>query len=156
MGYGRCKSCQAKEQSLDPSRKCSQCGQPFITNGNVSWHQRMGKSVPTTHKTPAECTAAKASAKASSRGCFVATAVYGSYDCPEVWVLRRWRDSALLTTRCGRAFVRAYYATSPRLVALLGNKTWFRGPMRRLLDQLIIGLKRSGITDLPYGDTDRD
>ena len=28
----------------------------------------------------------------SSGGCYVATAVYGSYDCPEVWVLRRYRD----------------------------------------------------------------
>ena len=25
-------------------------------------------------------------------GCYVATAVYGSYDCPQVWTLRRVRD----------------------------------------------------------------
>ena len=28
----------------------------------------------------------------SSGGCYVATAVYGSYDCPQVWTLRRYRD----------------------------------------------------------------
>ncbi|MFR9028073.1 MAG: DUF2726 domain-containing protein [Clostridium sp.] len=29
------------------------------------------------------------------RGCYIATAVYGSYDCPQVWVLRRFRDQIL-------------------------------------------------------------
>ena len=28
----------------------------------------------------------------SNGACYVATAVYGSYDCPEVWTLRRFRD----------------------------------------------------------------
>lgn len=28
-------------------------------------------------------------------GCYIATAVYGSYDCPHVWILRRYRDSVL-------------------------------------------------------------
>ena len=28
-------------------------------------------------------------------GCYVATAVYGSYDCPQVWTLRRYRDDIL-------------------------------------------------------------
>ena len=28
-----------------------------------------------------------------NNGCYVATCVYGSYDCPEVWVLRRFRDN---------------------------------------------------------------
>ena len=27
----------------------------------------------------------------SSGGCYIATCVYGSYDCPEVWTLRRFR-----------------------------------------------------------------
>ncbi len=28
-------------------------------------------------------------------GCYIATCVYGSYDCPEVWTLRRFRDDVL-------------------------------------------------------------
>ena len=28
----------------------------------------------------------------SGGGCYVATAVYGSYDCPQVWTLRRYRE----------------------------------------------------------------
>ena len=31
-------------------------------------------------------------------GCYVATAVYGSYDCPEIWTLRRFRDKVLART----------------------------------------------------------
>ena len=34
----------------------------------------------------------------SSGGCYVATAVYGSYDCPQVWTLRRYRDDTLAET----------------------------------------------------------
>ena len=52
-------------------------------------------------------------------GCYVATAVYGSYDCPEVWVLRRYRDFTLAHSWYGRAFIRAYYAISPKLVKVL-------------------------------------
>ena len=33
------------------------------------------------------------------RGCYVATAVYGSYDCPEVWTLRRYRDDTLYSSK---------------------------------------------------------
>ncbi|NLX93020.1 MAG: hypothetical protein GXZ02_03995, partial [Clostridiales bacterium] len=38
-------------------------------------------------------------------GCYVATAVYGSYDCPQVWTLRRYRDYTLAETWYGRAFI---------------------------------------------------
>ncbi|MEQ6902029.1 hypothetical protein [Nocardioides sp. YIM 152588] len=55
--YGRCPACakkdderQARSKTIDPSRKCTRCQQPFITYGNVEWHQREGKPVPTTHK----------------------------------------------------------------------------------------------------------
>ena len=50
-----------RARTLDPSRLCTRCRNPFITYGNVEWHQREGKSVPTTHKTgpggayPPEC-----------------------------------------------------------------------------------------------------
>lgn len=54
-------------------------------------------------------------------GCYIATAVYGSYDCPEVWTLRRFRDNTLDRTWYGRAFIRAYYAVSPTLVRWFGQ-----------------------------------
>lgn len=44
----------------------------------------------------------------SSGGCYIATAVYGSYDCPEVWTLRRFRDNFLAENWLGRMFIRQH------------------------------------------------
>ena len=54
-------------------------------------------------------------------GCYVATCVYGSYDCPQVWTLRRYRDYTLAETWYGRLFIHTYYAISPTIVKLFGN-----------------------------------
>ena len=61
------------------------------------------------------------SSQSRSGGCYIATAVYGSYDCPEVWTLRRFRDYKLTATWHGRLFIRAYYAVSPTVVKLFGK-----------------------------------
>ena len=74
-------------------------------------------------------------------GCYIATCVYGSYDCPEVWTLRRFRDEKLLPTVPGRWFVKCYYKLSPKLVARYGRKAWFVKPWRRLLDWAVSRLK---------------
>ena len=75
-------------------------------------------------------------------GCYIATCVYGSYDCPEVLVLRRFRDSTLKASVLGRAFIRCYYAISPTLVSLFGNKTWFRDALRKPVDALVRNLQK--------------
>ena len=85
-------------------------------------------------------------------GCYIATAVYGSYDCPEVRVLRRWRDSALMTTASGRAVVRLYYAVSPRIVRLLDGHPWFSRMARTPLEPLVAHLRHRGVSDEPYAD----
>lgn len=38
---------------------------------------------------------------AKKEGCYVATAVYGSYNCPQVWILRRYRDFYLANKKYG-------------------------------------------------------
>lgn len=53
----------------------------------------------------------------SNSGCYIATMVYGSYDAPEVWVLRRFRDNVLQHSRGGRWFIGWYYSWSPGFVA---------------------------------------
>ncbi|MBT2988833.1 MAG: hypothetical protein KME65_07690 [Candidatus Thiodiazotropha sp. (ex Ctena orbiculata)] len=73
--------------------------------------------------------------KRASGGCYVATMVYGDYDHPNVVVLRRFRDTTLSCTAAGRAFIRVYYAISPRLVALLKEQDWIHRPIRYLLDR---------------------
>lgn len=88
----------------------------------------------------------------SSGGCYVATAVYGSYDCPEVWTLRRFRDYTLAKTWYGRSFIKAYYAISPTLVKWFGKKTWFKLICRKNLDKMVDRLHMEGIENTPYRD----
>ena len=84
--------------------------------------------------------------------CYIATAVYGSYDCPEVWTLRRFRDNTLDRTWYGRAFIRTYYAVSPTLVRWFGTTGWFRSLFKAPLDRLVRKLRRRGVQDTPYQD----
>ena len=86
------------------------------------------------------------------KGCYVATAVYGSYDCPQVWTLRRFRDDTLAGTWYGRAFIRAYYAISPTLVKWFGDSRWFRKLWRGPLDRMVRKLQRDGVENTPYED----
>ena len=87
-------------------------------------------------------------------GCYVATCVYGSYDCPEVWTLRRYRDDKLAKSWYGRAFIHSYYAISPTIVKLLGNTGWFKRICRRKLNRIIDRLQENGVESTPYNDRD--
>ena len=88
----------------------------------------------------------------SSGGCYVATAVYGSYDCPQVWTLRRYRDCTLAGTWYGRAFIHTYYAISPILVKWFGEADWFKNMWKPKLDRMVQRLNDKGVADTPYHD----
>ena len=92
----------------------------------------------------------------SSGGCYVATAVYGSYDCPEVWTLRRFRDKTLAETCFGRMFIRFYYAVSPVAVKYFGNTKLFKNLFRKPLDKFVNFLNRKGFEDTPYYDKEEE
>lgn len=85
-------------------------------------------------------------------GCYVATAVYGSYDCPEVWTLRRFRDYTLDETFVGRAFIKTYYAISPTLVKWFGKTKWFKAMWKPVLDKMVSKLQSKGVESTPYQD----
>ena len=91
--------------------------------------------------------------KPAKKGCYVATSVYGSYDCPEVWTLRRFRDEVLADTWYGRLFIRVYYALSPTAVKLFGDCEWFQNFWRGRLDTLVDALQSDGFASTPYDDT---
>ncbi len=95
---------------------------------------------------------AKLRANDNSQGCYIATCVYGSYDCPQVWTLRRFRDYILDETWYGRLFVRCYYTISPVLVKWFGNQKWFRAFFRTYLDIIILSLNKRGVDDTQYQD----
>lgn len=88
----------------------------------------------------------------SSGGCYVATCVYGSYNCPEVWTLRRYRDDTLGATWYGRAFIRTYYAVSPTLVKWFGKTKWFKKLWQGKLDRMVKRLQEKGVESTPYQD----
>ena len=87
-------------------------------------------------------------------GCYVATAVYGSYDCPEVWTLRRYRDNYLAKSFLGRAFIKTYYFVSPTIVRLFGNTKWFNRLFKNKLDKMVKKLNLEGYSSEQYQDID--
>ena len=91
-------------------------------------------------------------AQQKKSGCYVATAVYGSYDCPQVWTLRRYRDQQLAASWYGRAFIRTYYAVSPTLVKWFGDTAWFKHLWKPALDRKVAKLQAKGVEDTPYAD----
>lgn len=163
--HSYCDEC--KEKPVE-SRECVNCHRQFtITRGQRDWEQRKHariKQCPTckaAHCTSDPCVhseayQAKQRAKqerlarekqaaqqkqSSSSGCYIATAVYGSYTHPQTMVLRAYRDGVLLKNPFGRAFVRAYYATSPTLVKYLGETEWFKRFWRARLDKMVLKIK---------------
>lgn len=91
--------------------------------------------------------------RVKKNGCYVATCVYGSYDCPEVWTLRRFRDQTLAASWYGRAFIRLYYAVSPTLVKWFGRTAWFQRFWKQHLDHMVAGLQAKGVESTRYSDT---
>lgn len=86
------------------------------------------------------------------QGCYVATCVYGSYDCPQVWTLRRYRDNTLDKTPFGKAFIKIYYAVSPKIIKLFGETSWFKSFWKKRLDKMVYKLNGKGIENTPYND----
>lgn len=75
-------------------------------------------------------------------GCYIATAVYGSYDAPQVLTLRRFRDEQLKKTALGRLFIRVYYRLSPPAAARLRNARHVNRLVRRCLDRWVQHLEQ--------------
>ena len=97
-------------------------------------------------------TTSTTSSSSSEGGCYVATCVYGSYDCPEVWTLRRFRDYTLAETWYGRLFIKTYYAISPKLVKWFGETRCFKRLFQQPLNNLVKKLQNEGVESTPYKD----
>ena len=79
--------------------------------------------------------------KAKSGGCFIATAVYGSYDANQVRVLRKFRDERLQASTLGNGFVKLYYAVSPYIANFIASNKRVRSFVKKgLLDPIVCKL----------------
>ena len=88
----------------------------------------------------------------NKKGCYIATSIYGSYDCASVWVLRRYRDRVLDNSWHGRLFIKIYYSISPLLVKFFGESKIFRCLFTKTLGLMVDCLKKRGYEDTPYID----
>lgn len=77
-----------------------------------------------------------------SEGCYIATAVYGDYDAPQVIVLREFRDTVLRRSLLGRIFIKAYYKYSPSIAKRLKHTVKLNHMVRGVLDKLIEKLEK--------------
>lgn len=123
----KCKQCQSIYAADMPN--CPSCGRSTSLNQ---------VSTPTS--------------SANNGGCYIATCVYGSYDCPQVWTLRRYRDNTLGATWYGRLFIRVYYVVSPTLVKWFGKTSWFKCIWQGKLDKMVAKLNGNGVENTPYQD----
>lgn len=69
----------------------------------------------------------------SKKGCFIATAIYGSEFSNEVFLLKRVRDEILLTSKPGRIFVSFYYHISPPIARIIRNNSFLKITFKKYL-----------------------
>jgi len=123
---------------------------PSIIQNIIMGYHKIINELDPSHEVPASApTAGK-----RQGGCYVATCVYGSYNCPQVWTLRRFRDYKLAKTWYGRLFIHTYYAISPTIVKLFGETKWFKNMWKGKLDNMVKKLQDEGFESTPYDDID--
>lgn len=78
-----------------------------------------------------------------SDSCYIATAVYGSYEAPEVQVLRKFRDEVLQNSSFGRLFISTYYKLSPPVAERLKDAQRSNRFVKSLLNRWVERLRNT-------------
>lgn len=78
--------------------------------------------------------------KAVDQRCYVASYLYGPYDCRTAR-LRKFRDDRLIGTLAGRACVSCYYTISPALVSLARRSKVVRRVVNSLVNCVVARLE---------------
>ena len=121
--YENIKPCDSDHPNVEAegmSRAASRRGDSIGSDGEY----RYGKNSP--HRK-----------KSSNGGCYIATAVYGSYDAPQVMSLHRFRDENLSKTMLGRLFIRVYYKLSPPIARWLTTAKITNTLAKAVLDKIV-------------------
>jgi hypothetical protein len=75
--------------------------------------------------------------------CFIATAVYGSSNHPDVLFLKQFRDRYLLTNPVGRYLTEKYYQISPRIADELKSSPIISAVVRVILTDVIYVMRKT-------------
>lgn len=118
-------------------RQCDVCREAGCTEDPCRHATAVSRATSGT----SEIQQSKALGQSGSEGCYIATAVYGSYDHPQTILLRRYRDEVLAKRVTGRLFVRLYYCISPHLVKMLGSHDAFNRFWRKRLDAMVESIR---------------
>lgn len=81
-----------------------------------------------------------------SKGCFIATAVYGNELANEVITLKLFRDEHLLQNKIGRAFVKFYYFISPSIADYIKQKLYLKIFLRNYIIRPFVNLIHKHMT----------
>ncbi len=73
----------------------------------------------------------------SKKGCFIATAAFGSPFEENVLILKSFRDHYLQKTKPGRLFINYYYRLSPKVSIFISGKPYLKKTVRALLLPLV-------------------
>jgi hypothetical protein len=73
--------------------------------------------------------------------CYIATAAYGSYLDPHVWVLRDFRDKYLATYSAGRVLLDIYYRHSPPIADFIRDKEGLKWVVRLVIAPLVYAIE---------------
>ena len=76
------------------------------------------------------------SGSSSSGSCFIATAAFGSYDCDEVRIFRKFRDEKLKPNLVGRTLISTYYKLGPFLATPVEKSAILQRIVRRVLESI--------------------
>jgi len=136
-------------KEMFPLKACPNCGSaeyvPGLTTGDVSglfcFKCEKGLSsweCPACHTS----NPINKSLAVEKSGCFIATAVYGSPEAPEVRLLRYFRDTVLIQNTSGRWFVRAYYSASPTVARIILRNRTLQRLVRVVLIQPVVHMVR--------------
>lgn len=81
-------------------------------------------------------------------GCFIATAVYGDFEAPQVRTLRAFRNNYMEKTTLGRLFIRIYYRISPPIASHINRHSVQCIFVRKVLDAVVKIIEKANINTL--------
>ena len=125
---------QVSSQSYTGSQElaCTECGLTRVGGQTEECTRCDGKMRPTS-----EVSRDVYISKSSNGDCFVATAVYGKYDHPDVLSLQRFRDETLCHSALGQAFIAWYYRYGPALAKYVEQSHFLKQCTRWILKRFV-------------------